>query len=87
MTPRERRDHFQRVFLKDSEQMLVLDELLRMLHYWSEVDGDELVLRNFAVRLMGLMGLHRPETTLDVIREMKAKTLEIQAMEPLEEKE
>lgn len=85
MTARERRDHFQRVLLKDNESLLVLDELLRMLYYWDEVDGDELVLRNFAVRLMGLMGLHRPETTLDVIREMKAKTLEIQAMEPLED--
>ncbi len=85
MNERERRDHFQRIFLKDSESLLVLDELLRLLYYWDEVDGDALVLHNFGVKLMSLMGLHRPEMTLDIIRAMKAKALEIQAMEPLED--
>ncbi len=84
---RERRDHFQRVFLKDGESLAVLEDLLAMLYYWDKLtDEQEMILRNTAVMIMDIMGLHRPATRLHTITAMKNKALEIQAMEPMEEK-
>ncbi len=82
---RERRDHYQRVFLRDAESLGVLDDLLAMLYYWDEVFQDEMILHNTAIGIMEIMGLHRPETRLDILRVMKAKALEIQAMETPED--
>lgn len=83
---RERRDHFQRVLLKDSESLSVLEDLLAMLYYWDEIVGDEMILHNTAVKIMEIMGLHQPATRLHTIIAMKNKALEIQAMESPEDK-
>ena len=82
---RERRDHFQRVFLRDSESLGVLEDFLAMLYYWDEVTGDEMILHNTAVKIMEIMGLHQPATRLHTIIAMKNKALEIQAMESPED--
>ena len=81
MTHEERRDLFQRVLLRDQVSLLMLDELLRMLHYWDSVTDDELVLHNFSVQLMATLGLHRDETTYEIIKSMKSAAMKIQAAE------
>ncbi len=84
---RERRDHFQRVFLRDSESLSVLEDLLSMLYYWVRLtDEDQMILRNTAVMIMDIMELHQPATRLHTIIAMKNKALEIQAMESPEGK-
>lgn len=88
LSPREVRDLLQYTFLRDERTMLAFDELLRVLCFWIEPqEGKELILHNFAVWLVSVMGLYRSETTLDVLKAMKAKALEIQAAEPLEDKD
>jgi len=81
VTESDRRDLFQRVLMRDQMSLLVLDELLRMLHYWDSVSGEEMVLHNFGVRLMATMGLHREETTIEIIKAMQSAALKIQAAE------
>jgi len=81
MTYEERRDLFQRVLLRDQVSILMLDELLRMLHYWDSVTDEELVLHNFSVELMATLGLHRKEATLLNIQSMTATARKLQAAE------
>jgi hypothetical protein len=75
------------VFLRDSESIEVLDDLLAIMYYWDKpTDEEERVMHNMAVVIMEIMGLHQPATRLHTIIAMKNKALEIQAMEPMEEK-
>ena len=82
MTYEERRDLFQRVLLKDQISLLVLDEWLRMLHYYDVVVSDEEKIRhNIGVELMAILGLHREEATLLNLQSMVATARKLQAAE------
>ena len=82
MTFEERRDLFQRVLLKDQMSILVLDEMLRMLHYYDIVVSEEEKIRhNIGVELMAVLGLHREEATLLNLQSMTATARKLQAAE------
>ena len=82
MTYEERRDLFQRVLLRDQVSLLVLDEWLRMCHYYDIITSEEeRVQHNLAVELMATLGLQREESTLLNLQSMVATARKLQAAE------
>jgi hypothetical protein len=68
-SPREMAEQMRRVFgTQEGEE--VLSWILEDTGCFTKVSEDAVGTRNYGVRLLQLMGVYRPETTLDITRAM-----------------
>ena len=75
----ERRAMFQRVFFNDAG-LWVLDEMLRMSHYYDNVIREEdIPAHNIASGLMRLLGLDNDQSTLEVLKFKRDAALKLEA--------
>lgn len=75
---KDRKALFQRVFFTETG-LWVLDEMLRMMHYYDNVIEEQIPVHNVAAGLMRLLELDDDQTTLEVLRFKRDAALKLQA--------